>query len=311
MGRMKQLSYCLAAAAGLLGIAAAGLLAQTVPVAAPAKTTLAAAYAAGSGQVVLASGTGGLIAPSPSGGTPGPFIMTSPTGTVGVFQCTGRTGDTLTGVTAIDGTSDQFFPAGSTVARGVAAGGGGGGGTPGGSNGQVQINSSGAFGGITIGGDATLNAGTGALTVSKTGGVAFAASATTDTTVASNIATGTMAAARLPTTGLTLTQYAGAIATDADGATVTFDLSQSNWHQVQIAGNRTLAVSNPTVGQQFNVVIQQDASGTSRTVTWFSGILWPGGTIPVLTVGASKRDVFTFKCISSGVYLGFIAGQNM
>ena len=54
----------------------------------------------------------------------------------------------------------------------------GGGGTPGGSSGQVQINNSGAFGGITVGGDATLNASTGALTVTKTNGTAFATVAT-------------------------------------------------------------------------------------------------------------------------------------
>lgn len=41
----------------------------------------------------------------------------------------------------------------------------GGGGTPGGSSGQVQYNNAGAFGGFTVGGDATLNTGTGALTI--------------------------------------------------------------------------------------------------------------------------------------------------
>lgn len=42
---------------------------------------------------------------------------------------------------------------------------GGGGGTPGGSSGQVQYNNAGSFGGFTVGGDATLNTGTGALTL--------------------------------------------------------------------------------------------------------------------------------------------------
>lgn len=44
----------------------------------------------------------------------------------------------------------------------------GGGGTPGGTPGQVQFNSAGSFGGFTVGGDATLNTATGALTLANT-----------------------------------------------------------------------------------------------------------------------------------------------
>ena len=57
----------------------------------------------------------------------------------------------------------------------------------GGVNGQLLYNNSGVVNGTTIGGDATLVATTGALTVTKTNGVAFAASATTNTTVTGNI----------------------------------------------------------------------------------------------------------------------------
>lgn len=60
-------------------------------------------------------------------------------------------------------------------------------GTPGGSNGQVQYNNAGAFGGFFVGGDGTLNASTGVLVVTKTAGVSFAASATIDTTTTANI----------------------------------------------------------------------------------------------------------------------------
>lgn len=45
----------------------------------------------------------------------------------------------------------------------------GGGGTPGGSSGQTQYNNAGAFGGYTMGGDATINTGTGVLTLKNTG----------------------------------------------------------------------------------------------------------------------------------------------
>lgn len=52
---------------------------------------------------------------------------------------------------------------------------------PGGSSGQVQFNNAGAFGGFTVGGDATLNTGTGALTVTKSNGTSFGTAAFVNT----------------------------------------------------------------------------------------------------------------------------------
>ena len=76
--------------------------------------------------------------------------------------------------------------------------GGGGGGTPGGAANQLQWNNAGVFAGLTIGGDATLVASTGILTISKLNGQPFAPSATSDTTNAVNITQGVLPAGRLP-----------------------------------------------------------------------------------------------------------------
>jgi plastocyanin len=98
--------------------------------------------------------------------------------------------------------------------------------------------------------------------------------------------------------------------TATDGATVTFNLASNNKHQVTIAGNRTLALSNTTNVPVFSINIKQDATG-SRTVTWFSWITWAGGSTPTLSTGANKTDSFGFQQVSAGVYIGFVIAQNI
>jgi hypothetical protein len=102
----------------------------------------------------------------------------------------------------------------------------------------------------------------------------------------------------------------GTITSDSDGATVTFNMATSNLHTVTLGGNRTLAVSNVSVGQTFIIRLVQDGTG-SRTVTWFSTIKWSGGVAPTLTTTLNKTDVFGFLCTSSGNYDGFTIDQNL
>lgn len=94
---------------------------------------------------------------------------------------------------------------------------------------------------------------------------------------------------------------------DSDGATVTFDMSASNVHNVTLGGNRTLAVSNVSTGQVFVIILKQNAG--SNTVTWWSNIKWTGATTPTLTTTGSRWDIFAF--IYDGTnYYGSIVGQN-
>lgn len=99
--------------------------------------------------------------------------------------------------------------------------------------------------------------------------------------------------------------------TPSAAGTSTLDLSLSNQHYVTFpAGNITLALSNDTNNQIFIVSLLQDATG-SRTVTWFSGISWAGGSVPNLTTTAAKKDVFGFIRTGSGAYMGFVVGLNV
>ena len=100
------------------------------------------------------------------------------------------------------------------------------------------------------------------------------------------------------------------VVTDVDGATITFDLSVSVNHTVTLGGNRTLALSNPSIGQEFMIVLLQDGSG-SRTVTWFGGIKWSGASVPTLTTTAAKYDAFGFLTLASGVYLNVSSTLNL
>lgn len=99
--------------------------------------------------------------------------------------------------------------------------------------------------------------------------------------------------------------------TPAAAGTATLDLSTANLHFITMpAGNITIAISNGTVGQCFVVRILQDAVG-GRTVTWFSTIHWAGGSAPTLTTAASHWDTFGFILTATGVYDGYIIGQNL
>jgi hypothetical protein len=98
------------------------------------------------------------------------------------------------------------------------------------------------------------------------------------------------------------------LTSDTDGTTITFNMNTSGVHTVTLGGNRILAVSNVSSPQFFVIILKQDGTG-SRTVTWWSNILWAGASAPTLTTTINRYDIFSFFYDGTNYY-GAIVGQN-
>ena len=102
---------------------------------------------------------------------------------------------------------------------------------------------------------------------------------------------------------------------NAAGA-VTVDVRQYNGAIVNLLTNSTISFTEDSLATGsripmiFEMQIVQDATG-SRLVTWPASVHWAGGTAPVLSTGANKRDIVSFRYEPiSGFYYGSVAAQN-
>jgi len=135
-------------------------------------TTLASGYTSGSGTASLTSASG--LPSASSTYTLGVFPAADATAPpIVLLRVSNRSGTTVT--VAAEGT-DTSAPSGSVVVAVESAlaiatyvSEHAGSTSPGGSSGQIQYNNSNAFGGFTASGDATINTGTGAVTLAASG----------------------------------------------------------------------------------------------------------------------------------------------
>jgi hypothetical protein len=156
---------------------------------------------------------------------------------------------------------------------------------------------------LVIGGGAgvapsTTTTATGALTFLGTPTSANFAALLTDET-----GTGLNVFATTPVlTNPTITAYLETAPAIANSSTaVTLALASGTVLSYTLTGNCTFTMPATTNGTSFIVRLIQDATG-GRTAT-FTGVKWPGGTVPTITTTASTGvDIISFVCIASVWY---------
>lgn len=95
-----------------------------------------------------------------------------------------------------------------------------------------------------------------------------------------------------------------AVVSDDSGS---FDLDVGSIFVRTLSGaNNTLSLANEDVGQVFIVELIQDGTGP----TWWSGISWADGVAPSPSA-STKRDVYGFRVLSSGVYYGCVIARGI
>ncbi len=87
----------------------------------------------------------------------------------------------------------------------------------------------------------------------------------------------------------------------ADGATISWSLTQSVNAYVTINGNRALTITGATYGDYGTLRIIQNATGSNRINTWPTGSKFPSGTYSFSTP-AKSYDLYSFYLDSSGNY---------
>lgn len=74
------------------------------------------------------------------------------------------------------------------------------------------------------------------------------------------------------------------------------DCAAGNYFTKTISANSTFTVSNVPASRAYSFTLE--LTHTSGTVTWFTGVQWPGGTAPTLTTG--KTHLFMFVTDDGG-----------
>ena len=149
------------------------------------------------------------------------------------------------------------------------------------------------LGGVIVGTGLGVSSGTASVTYGTTAGTACqgndsrlsdSRTPTSHTHAASEIASGTIAVARLPVV-IEQTQAIG-----NTGATKTLSLSSGSVQTATLSASCTFTMPSATAGASITLILTQ---GSAYTAT-FTSVKWPGGTAPTITATANAIDILVF-----------------
>lgn len=104
------------------------------------------------------------------------------------------------------------------------------------------------------------------------------------------------------------------VANTAATGTWTMDCSAANFFELTLTGSITISPSNVPASTRMwsgTIVAKQDATG-GRTITWPTGIKWPGGSAPPATTTANAIDIWSLMTYDGGsTWVGSLTVKNV
>jgi hypothetical protein len=105
--------------------------------------------------------------------------------------------------------------------------------------------------------------------------------------------------------GITLGNTNYSSITLADAATINWDVNSGSIATIVLGGNRALATPTNLQRGVYILHVVQDSTG-NRALSFSSAFKWAFATAPVLSTGASKRDVISLVCDGTNLYGSYI-----
>ena len=96
-------------------------------------------------------------------------------------------------------------------------------------------------------------------------------------------------------------------------ASIAIDMTYGNVFTITPDQNTTFTFTNPSpTGKSCAFTLIWTQGGSDRTIAWPASVDWAGGTVPDVTSGSGKIDIYTFFTLDAGtIWYGFQAGADM